>query len=140
MVIDSHHHLWRYTTDEFGWIADDCLRRDFDVGDLEREISPAGVDRTIVCESRQCIEETDALLKTAEGREAVAGAHQDMLRRQLRVAVPQIRVDCCNFHLDSRVKGFVRVRCRVVEGAVQGDGEEVPDVNFGEIARRNRRI
>lgn len=73
MVIDSHHHLWRYTTDEFGWIADDCLRRDFDVGDLEREISSAGVDRTIVCESRQCIEETDALLKTAEGREAVAG-------------------------------------------------------------------
>ena len=73
MVIDSHHHLWRYTTDEFGWIADDCLRRDFNAGDLEREISSAGVDRTIVCEARQCIEETDTLLKTAEGSESIAG-------------------------------------------------------------------
>ena len=73
MVIDSHHHLWHYTADEFGWIADDCLRRDFNAGDLEREISSAGVDRTIVCEARQCIEETDALLKTAEESEAIAG-------------------------------------------------------------------
>ena len=73
MVVDSHHHLWRYTADEFGWIADDCLRRDFNAGDLEREISSAGVDRTIVCEARQCIEETDTLLKTAAESEAVAG-------------------------------------------------------------------
>ena len=73
MVIDSHHHLWHYTADEFGWIADDCLRRDFNAGDLEREISSAGVDRTIVCEARQCIEETDTLLKTAEESEAIAG-------------------------------------------------------------------
>ena len=73
MVIDSHHHLWRYTADEFGWIADDCLRRDFNAGDLEREILSAGVDRTIVCEARQCIEETDTLLKTAEESESIAG-------------------------------------------------------------------
>ena len=73
MVIDSHHHLWRYTDDEFGWIADECLRRDFNAGDLEREISSAGVDRTIVCEARQCIEETDTLLKTAAESEAVVG-------------------------------------------------------------------
>jgi len=73
MVIDSHHHLWRYTADEFGWIADDCLRRDFPVDELARELSAAGVDRTVVCEARQCVEETDALLKTAAESEVVAG-------------------------------------------------------------------
>ena len=73
MVIDSHHHLWRYTDDEFGWIADECLRRDFSADDLSRELHVAGVDRTVVCEARQCVEETDALLKTAAESEAVAG-------------------------------------------------------------------
>ena len=73
MVVDSHHHLWRYTDDEFGWIADECLRRDFSADDLSRELHAAGVDRTIVCEARQCIEETDTLLKTAAESEAVAG-------------------------------------------------------------------
>ena len=73
MVIDSHHHLWRYTTDEFGWIADDCLRRDFSADDLAREISVAGVDRTIVCEARQCVDETDSLLKAASECESIAG-------------------------------------------------------------------
>ena len=73
MVIDSHHHLWRYTTDEFGWIADDCLRRDFTAQDIGRELSSSGVDRTIVCEARQCIEETDTLLKIAAESESIAG-------------------------------------------------------------------
>ena len=73
MVIDSHHHLWRYTTDEFGWIADECLRRDFNADDLGRELRNAGVDRTIVCEARQCVEETDTLLKTAAESEFIAG-------------------------------------------------------------------
>ena len=73
MVIDSHHHLWRYTDDEFGWIADDCLRRDFSVDDLSRELPAAGVDCTIICEARQCIDETDAQLETAAESEAIAG-------------------------------------------------------------------
>ena len=73
MVVDSHHHLWRYTDDEFGWIADDCLRRDFSVDDLSRELPAAGVDCTIICEARQCIDETDAQLETAAESEAIAG-------------------------------------------------------------------
>ena len=66
-MIDSHHHLWHYTDEEFGWIADDCLRHDFTVNDLGRVIGSSGVDRTIVCEARQTVEETDWLLELAEG-------------------------------------------------------------------------
>ena len=67
MIIDAHHHLWHYTDEEFGWIADDCLRHNFTVDDLGRLIGSSGVDRTIVCEARQTIEETDWLLELAEG-------------------------------------------------------------------------
>ena len=70
-MIDSHHHLWHYTDEEFGWIADDCLRHDFTVNDLGRVIGSSGVDRTIVCEARQTVRETDWLLGLAEENEAV---------------------------------------------------------------------
>ena len=38
MTVDAHHHLWKYTAEEFGWIADDALRRDFSPSDLKREL------------------------------------------------------------------------------------------------------
>ena len=65
MIIDAHHHLWHYTDEEFGWIADDCLRRDFTVDELRTTLKSSGVDGTIVCEARQTVEETDWLLELA---------------------------------------------------------------------------
>ncbi len=73
MVVDAHHHLWRYTVEEFGWIADGPLRRDFTVDDLRGELSAAGVDRTVVCEARQCVEETEMLLAAAGACDRIAG-------------------------------------------------------------------
>ncbi len=45
MQIDAHHHLWRYSAEEFGWISDSMatLRRDFLPADLERELIAADV-------------------------------------------------------------------------------------------------
>ena len=39
MRVDSHHHLWHYNPQEYGWIDDSmqALRRDFLLADLERE-------------------------------------------------------------------------------------------------------
>ena len=36
--IDAHHHLWRYTPEEYGWIGEQMgvLRRDFLPSDLKR--------------------------------------------------------------------------------------------------------
>lgn len=73
MTVDAHHHLWKYTAEEFGWIADDALRRDFSPSDLKRELDAAGVDRTVVCEARQSVAETDMLLAAAEKSECIAG-------------------------------------------------------------------
>ena len=73
MVVDAHHHLWRYTDEEFGWIDDESLRRDYLADEIGREIAAAGVDRTVVCEARQCVEETDALLAAAAANDFIAG-------------------------------------------------------------------
>jgi L-fuconolactonase len=62
--IDAHHHLWRYTREEYGWIDDRMqrLRRDFMPADLENEMTAAGVDGAIAVQARQSLEETYWLL------------------------------------------------------------------------------
>lgn len=67
MTLDSHRHFWKYTDDEFGWIADDCLRRDFMPGDC------AGMDPCVAVEARQTIDETRQLLDFAAKHEFIRG-------------------------------------------------------------------
>jgi L-fuconolactonase len=66
--IDTHHHLWRYTPEEYGWIDESLLplRRNFLLSDLRRELAAAGVDGSIAVQARQSVEETDWLLRLAE--------------------------------------------------------------------------
>ena len=47
-TIDAHHHLWRYTPAEYGWIDEtmQALRRDFLPADLKAAMATAGIDGT----------------------------------------------------------------------------------------------
>jgi L-fuconolactonase len=74
-VIDAHHHLWRYTAAEYGWIDDSmaALRRDFLPEDLLAEMQAAGVDRSIAVQARQTVEETAWLLELAAHHKFIAG-------------------------------------------------------------------
>jgi len=67
MRVDAHHHLWRYTPEEFGWIDDSMhrLRRDFLLPDLLRETAAAHIDATVAVQARQSLEETHWLLALA---------------------------------------------------------------------------
>jgi L-fuconolactonase len=67
MRIDSHHHFWQYTPEEYGWIDDGMamLRRDFLPADLERELAAAGVDGVVSVQARQTLAETEWLLELA---------------------------------------------------------------------------
>ena len=69
MLIDSHHHLWEYSTEQYGWINDDMsvLKHDFLAPELQKIASVAGVDGFVSVQARQIIEETEALLKIAAG-------------------------------------------------------------------------
>lgn len=74
-TIDAHHHLWRYTPEEYDWIDDSmpALRRDFLAADLIRELALAEVDGTVVVQARQTLKETRWLLDQAEYCEAIRG-------------------------------------------------------------------
>lgn len=74
-TIDAHHHLWRYTPSEYGWIDEDMavLRRDFLPSHLVEAMVAAGIDGTIAVQARQTLEETRWLLSLAEDCEAIRG-------------------------------------------------------------------
>jgi L-fuconolactonase len=73
--IDAHHHLWRYTEREYGWIDETmaALQRNFLPDDLMREIAAAGIDGTVVVQARQTMEETRWLLEQADKCAAIRG-------------------------------------------------------------------
>lgn len=75
MKIDSHHHFWRYSAKEYGWMSDemDRIRRDFLPSDLEAEIQRAGVDGVVSVQARQTEEETRFLLDFAKRNDFIRG-------------------------------------------------------------------
>ena len=73
--IDAHHHLWRYSPTEYGWIDDEmaALRRDFLPADLKAAMASAGIDGTIAVQARQTLDETRWLLDLADASDAIRG-------------------------------------------------------------------
>lgn len=73
-MIDSHHHLWKYTAAEYDWIPPGSpLAQDQLVGQLEASTSAAGVDGTVVVQARQTLDESAWLLSLADKSEIIAG-------------------------------------------------------------------
>ncbi|ACO32694.1 MULTISPECIES: amidohydrolase family protein [Acidobacterium] len=74
-AVDAHHHFWRYSEAEYGWIDDSMqmLRRDFLPHDLEHEMHRAEVRQTVAVQARQTLEETHWLLQLAEKHSFLAG-------------------------------------------------------------------
>jgi L-fuconolactonase len=76
--IDAHHHLWRYTAEEYGWIDSTmtCLQRNYTPADLAEAMASAGIAGTIAVQARQSLDETHSLLSLAAAHpfiEAVVG-------------------------------------------------------------------
>ena len=73
--IDSHHHLWRYSSEEYGWISPEMqvLARDFVLLDLEKVLPKAGVAGSVAVQARQTLQETEWLLSLARDSEVVRG-------------------------------------------------------------------
>jgi L-fuconolactonase len=74
-TIDAHHHLWRYTPEEYGWIDEpmSALRRDFLPADLKAAMATAGIDGTVAVQARQTLDETRWLLDLADKTDAIRG-------------------------------------------------------------------
>ena len=75
MVIDSHHHFWKFNPAEYGWLDESmsAIRRDFTAEDLREAIESAGVDGVISVQARQSLEETHWLLSLANEHAFIRG-------------------------------------------------------------------
>ncbi|MCC9641711.1 amidohydrolase family protein [Rhodopirellula sp. JC740] len=75
MLIDSHHHLWAYDSEEYGWINDQMsvLRQDFLAPQLREIAAESGVDGFVSVQARQSMQETKALLQIAHDEPLIRG-------------------------------------------------------------------
>ncbi|MEI6387345.1 MAG: amidohydrolase family protein [Spirochaetota bacterium] len=75
MIIDAHHHLWRYSPGEYPWISegDHAIGRDFGLSELHAELDAAGVAGTIAVQARQSLDETRWLLDLAAASGRIFG-------------------------------------------------------------------
>lgn len=75
MTIDAHHHLWKYSVAEYGWIApgQQVIRRDFLPEDLEPLMHHFGIEGTVAVQARGTLEETTWLLGLAEKHPLIRG-------------------------------------------------------------------
>ena len=75
MMIDAHHHLWKYNPEEYEWIDDSMsvLKRDYLPEDMEPELQLTGVSGTVVVQARQSLEETRCLLEMADKHSFIKG-------------------------------------------------------------------
>jgi L-fuconolactonase len=75
MPLDAHVHFWRYDPAEYAWIDDSMqrLRRDFMPEDALVQMRAAGIDRCVVVQVRQTLEETRWLLELADRYAFIAG-------------------------------------------------------------------
>jgi L-fuconolactonase len=73
--IDAHHHLWRYSKEEYGWITGNMapIARDFLPQDLQQVLSSSGIHGSIAVQARQSLEETQSLLDFAQQFDVIYG-------------------------------------------------------------------
>lgn len=75
MIIDAHHHLWRFDPVAYDWIGeqDRTLRRDFVLPELRLMAHEGNLAGTIAVQARQSLEETRWLLQLAASEPLIRG-------------------------------------------------------------------
>jgi L-fuconolactonase len=75
MRIDAHHHFWKYSPAEYGWMSDEMavLKRDHLPDELEKLAGAVGIEGSVAVQARQCLEETHFLLDLAKKHPFIKG-------------------------------------------------------------------
>jgi len=74
-MIDSHQHLWNPATADYPWLTPDLavLDRVFTQADVAAELRAAGVDRTVLVQAADNVEDTENMLREAAADPTIAG-------------------------------------------------------------------
>jgi L-fuconolactonase len=75
LVVDSHHHFWDLKLFDYPWMpkGQSVLCHNYLPSDLAPLLKQAGVDKTVIVQAHQSVEETRWLLKLAHETPFVAG-------------------------------------------------------------------
>ncbi len=75
MIIDSHQHFWQVGRFDYPWMSAELgvLYQDYLPADLEPVLEQRGVDKTVLVQASNSLEETRWLLSLAEQNPAIAG-------------------------------------------------------------------
>src|SRR5262245_18713225 len=71
--IDAHHHLWRLSRGDYGWLtpALGAIHRDFTLDDLGPWLRRAGIEATVLVQAAPTVAETEFLLGAAAASNGV---------------------------------------------------------------------
>lgn len=73
-MLDTHHHLWSYNTEEYSWIPEGTpLAQDQLLPELQAATTAAAVSGTIAVQARQTVAESQDLLRIAEHSDLIKG-------------------------------------------------------------------
>jgi L-fuconolactonase len=105
--IDAHHHFWRYSPAEYGWINDQMriLRRDFLPVDLKPLLDRAGFAGAIAVQARQTLEETRWLLGLARDESGDATWMKGVVG-WAPIAAPEFQVVLADLTQNKKLKGL----------------------------------
>ena len=75
MIVDAHHHFWDPAHADYPWLTDELasIRRAFTPDDLAPLIAAAGVDATVLVQTRSSLDETREFLMTAVATPFIRG-------------------------------------------------------------------
>lgn len=75
MLVDAHHHFWDPAAADYPWLTDELaiIRRPFGPADLQPLLEAAGVDATVLVQTRSSLDETRGFLRIADATTFVRG-------------------------------------------------------------------
>jgi L-fuconolactonase len=122
--IDAHHHLWRYSKEDYGWIAGNMapIARDFLPQDLQQVLTASGIQGSLAVQARQSLAETESLLNFAQEFPIIRG-----VVGWAPIASPEFPQVLERFHPFQKLKGFRHV----VQDEPDDDFLLRPDFNDG---------
>ncbi|MEO0415850.1 MAG: amidohydrolase family protein, partial [Verrucomicrobiota bacterium] len=90
-MIDSHHHFWNFSPEEYGWISESMqpLRQDFGPAELAPLMEATGISGVISVQARTNDEENKFLSKYAEQSDGILGVvgYLDLTRPDINEAL-----------------------------------------------------
>lgn len=75
MLIDAHHHLWKYDPEQYAWINDAMavLKVDYLQEQLQAVAAANQIDGFVTVQARQSLSETETLLTIADAEPLIRG-------------------------------------------------------------------